>query len=44
MMNWLLIVTGVSAFLVDRRKYLLSRERKFLADLVEIDRVLKGEK
>ena len=35
---------GASAFLVDRRKYLLSRERKFLADLVEIDRVLKGEK
>ena len=35
---------GASAFLVDRRNYLLGRERKFLADLVEIDRVLKGEK
>lgn len=31
-------------FLSDRRNYLLGRERKFLADLVEIDRVLKGEK
>ena len=35
---------GAFSFLVDRRKYLLSRERKFLADLAEIDRVLKGEK
>ena len=35
---------GASAFLVDRRNYLLGRERKFLADLAEIDRVLKGEK
>ena len=26
------------------RNYLLGRERKFLADLAEIDRVLKGEK
>lgn len=31
-------------FLVNRRKYLLSRERKFLSDLAEIDRILKGEK
>ena len=33
-----------ASFLSDRRNYLLGRERKFLADLVEIDRVLKGEK
>lgn len=33
-----------AGFLVDRRKYLLSRERKFLSDLAEIDRILKGEK
>lgn len=31
-------------FLADRRNYLLGRERKFLSDLAEIDRVLKGEK
>lgn len=35
---------GASAFLADRRNYLLGRERKFLSDLAEIDRVLKGEK
>lgn len=33
-----------ATFLADRRNYLLGRERKLLADLAEIDRVLKGEK
>ena len=31
-------------FMVDRRNYLLARERHFLLMLDEIDRVLKGEK
>ena len=35
---------AAAGFLADRRNYLLGRERKFLADLAEIDRVLKGEK